>query len=116
MKTLFSALTAKVSAAIIGALAAAIIGLSVTIWGVPLIGGGLLAKLDTARAERDLALSQRDALIADSKRRVNVGREALREAQTVKTGRNAQRARIVVQQAPGCHTPPEAADILDRGW
>lgn len=111
-----SLLTGKVSAAIIGALVAAIIGLSVTIWGLPLIGGGLINKVDTAHAERDLALSQRDALIADSKRRVNVGREALREAKTVKTGRNAQRARIVVQQAPGCPTPPEAADILEKGW
>lgn len=73
-------------------------------------------KVEARTAERDLALSQRDALIADSKRRVNVGREALREAQTVKAGRDAQRARIVVQQAPGCPTPPEAADILDKGW
>ena len=73
-------------------------------------------KLDGARAERDLALSQRDALIDEAKRRKNVGREALQQAQVVKAGRDAQRARIVVRQAPGCPTPPEAADILDKGW
>lgn len=74
------------------------------------------AKLDASK-ERNLRLTAEIAsLVDDSKRRKEVGREALQQAKVVKVGREAQRARIVVQQAPGCPTPPDAADILAKGW
>ena len=108
-------LTGKVSAAIIGALVAAIIGLSITIWGLPLIGGGLLAKLDTARAQLETANAKLTALADESDRRKAEGRRAV-EADKPRSAQR-QAARTIIIREPGvCDTSSDIAEALEKGW
>lgn len=102
-----SYLTGKVSAAIIGALVAAIIGLSVTICGLPLIGGGLLAKVSHLSDKLAVARAELTALADESDRRKETGTRAVEADKPLQATIAKQRGAIrATMPSAECITPP----------
>lgn len=105
---MLSLVTANIWRAVFLASLAIIAALSAHIWGVPIIGGGLVEKLETARTERDGFKDERDRLIAEGDRRTKAGKAALQEAQSKRPVVDSQIARIRAEAGSGgdsCATP-----------
>lgn len=88
-----------------------IAALSAYIYGVPIIGGGLLAKLESARVELKSARDDLDSLKAESDRRKANADKALQEAQERRPVVDSQIADIRAQRpsggpVEGCETSP----------
>lgn len=95
LEKLITAGFVKAALAIIAALLMVIAGLSATIWGLPIIGGGLLAKLESERAahdktKADYRLAQAEAEAAA--RKAKADQEARYRAHAERTDANAEKA------------------------
>lgn len=114
MKTLLGYLTAKVSAAIIGALFLALAWQTAMIEGFRVWGIGPKGwRAENAEIARDLkdARAEIDELVAESKRRKNVGREAVAEAERRTAPIREQRTRLIPAPNDGrCTTNPAIAE------
>lgn len=108
-------LTAKLSLSIIGALLLALAGLSAYVWGLPLIGGGLLAELAEAIEDRDDALRDVKRLLDEADKRKSEGKRAV-EADKPKAEARAKARTIIRYEASACETPPDIQEALDAGW
>ena len=115
MTWILEKLTAKLSLSIIGALLLALAGLSAYVWGLPIIGGGLLAELAEAIEDRDEALRDVKRLIDESNRRKEAGKQAI-EADKPKAEARAKARTIIQYRESVCETPADIQDALDAGW
>jgi hypothetical protein len=115
MNWIMERLTAQIALPIIGALALALAGVCSYVWGLPIIGGGLLAKLETVRAERDLAIEQRNHWIEEADQRKATGKRAV-EADKPKAEARAKARTIIQYRESECETPPDIQEALDKGW
>src|SRR5687768_16003433 len=93
----------------------AIAGLSAYVWGVPIIGGGLLDKLETRTAERDSARTRLAELVRESDRRKATGKRTL-EADKPKSEQRTKAMDAVQLRDGECETDPEIISAVEKGW
>ena len=115
MTWILERLTAKLSLSIIGALLLALGALSAYVWGLPIIGGGLLAKLERVTEQRDAARDDLDDLKRESDARKETGKRAV-EADRPKAAARAKARTIIQYRESECETPPDIQEALDAGW
>lgn len=75
----------------------------------------LTDKLEARTAERDLAVEQRAALIAEAERRTAEGKRAIK-ADKPKAEQRAKARTIIQYRDSECETPPDIQEALDAGW
>lgn len=115
MTWIMSRLTAQIALPVIGALLLALAGLSVYVWGLPLIGGGLLAELAEAIEDRDDALRDVKRLLDEADKRKAAGKAAV-EADKPKAEARAKARTIIQYRESACETPADIQEALDAGW
>lgn len=115
MTWILEKLTAKLSLSIIGALLLALAGLSAYVWGLPIIGGGLLKELSDTRDDLKAVRDDLDTLKRESDARKETGKQAV-EADKPKAEARAKARTIIEYRESECETPPDIREALDAGW
>lgn len=115
MSWIMGRLTAQVALPIIGALLLALAGLSAYIWGLPIIGGGLLAELSETKGDLKDARDDLDALKRESDARKATGKRAI-EADKPKAEARAKARTIIQYRESACETPPDIIEAVEKGW
>lgn len=115
MTWILERLTARLSLSLIGTLLLALAGLSAYVWGLPVIGGGLLKELSDTRDDLKDARDDLDALKRESDARKETGKRAV-EADKPKAEARAKARTIIEYRESECETSPDIQEALDAGW